>query len=169
MSNFNNIKSTSNVTSFTIRDKKDVIVFNYCLMVLLLIGGIFMFIYRSVLVVEFYWIYAVLFISISAMFAINVLWKVTVDETMISVKRLGCEKSYLISQINKMNFTNRSTYVLYIDDKKIFEVSVFCQNIVPFLDKFSQIKMDVYVDNKRVEIDSIMPEVLCKLRPINRS
>ena len=161
--------SAPSLIPFTISEKKEVIVFSYCLMILLLIGAIFMFIYRSVLVVEFYWIYAVLFISISAMFAINVFWKVTVDETMISVKCLGCEKSYLISQINKMNFTNRSTYVLYIDDKKVFEVSVFCQNIVPFLDKFSQIKMDVYVDNKRVETDSIMPEVLCKLRPINRS
>lgn len=169
MNNFNETNFSPDSLYFTITERKDSIIFMYSLMILLPLGLVFTFIYYpSFLVIEVLLIWCILYITIAIAFSMTVFFSLTVNQDTISIKRFMREKSYLTSQVHKINFTNRGTYVLYVENKKIGEVSVLGPNIMPFLDWLSQLNLDVYVNNELVETDSIKPEVLQTLRLNNK-
>lgn len=169
MNNSNETDFSPDTLHFTITERKDSIIFMHVMMILLPVALIFSFIYyRSYLDIVLLFIWCFLYIIIAIAWSMTVFYSLTVNKDTISIKRFRKEKSYLTSQIHKFNYTNRGTYALYVENKKIGEVSIFGPNIMLFLDWLSRLNLDVYVDNELVETDSIRPEVLQKLRIDNK-
>jgi len=169
MNSLKKTKASTGLSHFIITERKESIIFCYAMMILLPVGLIFSFIYYpSFLIFETMLLWCFLYMMITIMFSITVFYRITVNQDTISIKRFRREKSYSTNQIHKVNFTNRATYVLYVENKRICEVSVLSPNIMPFLDWLSQLNLDVYVNDVVVETDSIRPEVLQTLRLKNK-